>query len=545
MTRPVALSILALAAIGCATTALAPPLAQPNPARASETTTSTPASTPPTTAVAATTAPTTTVQTTTTTTTTATEPPSPRRAIVNPCPGGSATPEPIAGDVVSASTAAARALVCSSTDAVVVAPDDEIESGVRTASLLQAPLLYATPDTPFQPDDLGIARVWTSDERLVAGGKHAVLPLPGHQGEISPMARTATDGEVDQDDIQTTLEECEPADSLVVVSSQEPALGPVAAATAEAIGGVAVWTDPGDLRRRPRLAPFATGARQRWLLGSFDPEATWQMEVLAGGSELPGGGRLLFPDKRLVALYGHPHTGSLGVLGEQPVDEAIQRAHELAAAYATEGTDVLPTFEISVTTATAGPGADGDYSSELTVDEVRPWVEAAGEAGIYVVLDLQPGRTDFLTQAKIYEEFLRLPHVGLALDPEWRLGPDQRHLRQIGSVDAAEINTVVDWLAGIVRAEQLPQKLLLLHQFKLSMITDRNEVRTPPELAVVIQMDGQGPIATKYDTWNALLAAGEGGWSWGWKNFYDEDRPTPTPEQVLDLDPVPVFVSYQ
>ena len=41
---------------------------------------------------------------------------------------------------------------------------------------------------------------------------------------------------------------------------------------------------------------------------------------------------------------------------------------------------------------------------------------------MYVVLDLQPGRTDFLTQAKRYEPLLALPHVGLALDPEWRLG---------------------------------------------------------------------------------------------------------------------------
>jgi hypothetical protein len=68
-----------------------------------------------------------------------------------------------------------------------------------------------------------------------------------------------------------------------------------------------------------------------------------------------------------------------------------------------------------------------------------------------VILDLQPGRTDFLTQAMIYEEFLRLPHVGLALDPEWRLEPNQVHLRQIGSVDAAEINQVGNWLASLVR----------------------------------------------------------------------------------------------
>ncbi|MCY3910544.1 MAG: hypothetical protein OXF99_03470 [bacterium] len=63
------------------------------------------------------------------------------------------------------------------------------------------------------------------------------------------------------------------------------------------------------------------------------------------------------------------------------------------------------------------------------------------------MLDLQPGRSDFLTQARIYEEFLRLPHVGLELDPELRLKSQQVHLAHIGTVDAVEINLVSEWLA--------------------------------------------------------------------------------------------------
>ena len=72
-----------------------------------------------------------------------------------------------------------------------------------------------------------------------------------------------------------------------------------------------------------------------------------------------------------------------------------------------------------------------------------------GRAGMYVMLDLQPGRTDFLTQAQRYEELLAEPHVGLALDPEWRLGPNQRHMAQIGSVGVDEVNAVAAWLAGL------------------------------------------------------------------------------------------------
>ncbi len=78
------------------------------------------------------------------------------------------------------------------------------------------------------------------------------------------------------------------------------------------------------------------------------------------------------------------------------------------------------------------------------------------------------------------------------------------------------------------------------------MIENRDQIVTHPELATVIQMDGQGPLGTKYDTWDALTANGDN-FLWGWKNFYDEDTPRggATPAEVLALDPVPVYVSYQ
>ena len=103
---------------------------------------------------------------------------------------------------------------------------------------------------------------------------------------------------------------------------------------------------------------------------------------------------------------------------------------------------VVPALEIIATIASRSAGGDGDYSAESSVAKLRPLVDAAGRAGTYVVLDLQPGRSTFLSQAKRYRELLLEPHVGLALDPEWRLKPGQRHLKQVGSVTASEINDV-------------------------------------------------------------------------------------------------------
>ncbi|MFF0903316.1 UNVERIFIED_CONTAM: hypothetical protein RF653_06540 [Kocuria sp. CPCC 205316] len=264
-------------------------------------------------------------------------------------------------------------------------------------------------------------------------------------------------------------------------------------------------------------------------------------------AELIGGGTEVFPDRRMVALYGHPGTPGLGALGEQGPQESAVRAKELAAQYEPfSEVPVVPAFEIIATTASAEPGEDGDYSRESSVEDLRPYVEAAAEQDVYVVLDLQPGRQDFLSQAQQYQELLELPNVGLALDPEWRLGPDQVHMVQIGSVDAAEINATTAWLAELTRENDLPQKVVVLHQFAESMITDRHLVdASRPELALVLHADGHGTPELKMGTWERLQQGLPEGIRMAWKNFYDEDTPTFTPQETSAIEPQPWFVSYQ
>ena len=381
-------------------------------------------------------------------------------------------------------------------------------------------------------------------------------PVEPQPEEPQPAAAAGSDEQSSGDALPESVVEHvdvgegSPYDRVWIVDDAEYAATSAAAADQAGVGVVAAT---GDLRALPRSAREAiSAASEVVVLSDLGEDAAWQLEVIRRGEDLPGGGLLLFepgderPGRRLVAAYGHPSTAGLGVLGEQGPEDAMERLRSMAEGYGEDGSAVLPTLEIIATIASASAGADGDYSSNTDREVIRPWIEAAAANGVYVVLDLQPGRSAFLSQAKHYEEFLRLPHVGLALDPEWRLKPHQVHLTQIGTVDAAEINRVVDWLAGIVREEALPQKLLILHQFRFSMITNRAQVKTPPELAVLIHMDGQGSLAAKYNTWNALTGRADvDRFYWGWKNFYDEDSPMATPEQVLALSPEIVYVSFQ
>lgn len=278
------------------------------------------------------------------------------------------------------------------------------------------------------------------------------------------------------------------------------------------------------------------------------PAASPTPSATEAGSELPGGGRVVFPERRIIALYGTPGTPSMGVLGEYEVDEAVAAAKKRAEEYqAFSDEPVQPGFEIITTIASASPGANGTYSIAHADEQIAPLVDAAGKSGVHVILDLQPGRNHFLDQAKLYEDFLKQPHVHLALDPEWRLSePGMRHIETVGYVRAAEVNEVSEWLAALVRDNDLPQKMLVVHQFEDQMIRDRATLdASHEELALTLHMDGHGDRRLKTDTYDRVTSDLPTGMWPAWKSFIDEDTPTFTPQETFALDPKPWLVTYQ
>jgi putative cell wall-binding protein len=295
-----------------------------------------------------------------------------------------------------------------------------------------------------------------------------------------------------------------------------------------------------------RFRVHAERLRSVTLLGGeavMTGNAVTQLDGILHGPELPRGGRLLFPRYRMVALYGNARSTAMGALGEQPPEQAAHRTIEAAEPYAPGGRTILPTFELIVTVATRAAGDDGMYRSVSEPHEVQRYLDVAREHGIYLLLDIQPGRSDFLTEVRRYEEFLTQPDVGIALDPEWRMGPNERPGDGVGHVTAEEVNTVVDYLADIVRRERLPQKLLVIHQFQTQMIRNRDDIRTPEELAVNIHMDGFGSREQKMNTYSHTIV--EPPMSNGFKLFYDEDTNLFQPHEVLRFDVVPDLITYQ
>jgi len=263
--------------------------------------------------------------------------------------------------------------------------------------------------------------------------------------------------------------------------------------------------------------------------------------------QFPGGGRTLFPHYRLVALYGTPGEPVLGALGQQSLPKTIERAQKLAKDYQPYSKQPMyPALEIIATVASNTATENGDYSREIDANKLLPWIQAAEKAGVYVTLDLQPGRSDFLSQAKEYQSLLAYPNVGLALDPEWRLRANQLPLVQIGSVGIKEVNATADWLATFTQQHKLPQKLFVLHQFRLDMLPNRDQLDTShANLAYVIQMDGQGPQAAKQSTWRDITTDPPKNVNFGWKNFYQKDPNMLSPKATMAIKPQPQYISYQ
>ena len=325
-----------------------------------------------------------------------------------------------------------------------------------------------------------------------------------------------------------------------------------AVATAQVAGAHVIAVRGDDPRADPAAISALSAIRPQQVLAigsGFGPAGRLaaRIAVAQTGVQLPGGGQVLFPSHLLVALYGHPYAPALGVLGQQGLSASIARAKSVAGAYRSlSHARVVPAFEIIATVAQAHAGPDGNYSYESPVSSLRPWVRQATAAGLYVILDLQPGRASLLAQAERYQSLLERPDVGLALDAEWKLAPGQLPLQQIGSVSATEVNSVIKWLAGLTARYRLPQKLLVLHQFRLSMIGDEHSLDVRyDDLAIVIHMDGQGTPGDKQQTWEAVTGAAPAGVFFGWKNFYVKDHPTLSPQQTISRTPRLSMISYQ
>lgn len=254
----------------------------------------------------------------------------------------------------------------------------------------------------------------------------------------------------------------------------------------------------------------------------------------------------LLPEHRVLAYYGNPLAKQMGILGEVPPDQMLNRLKQQAAAY-TQGGDTRPVvlaLELVTPAAQGWPGEDGLYRARMkpeVIDQVASWAEANDAL---LILDLQIGLSSVPEEVEALMPYLRRPYVHLALDPEFAMPAGRKPGEVVGSLDASAIDGAVRTLSQIVVAEHLPPKILIVHRFTDSMLTNAWQIARDPNVQVVVTMDGFGQPALKLAQYRSYVRDQAVGYS-GIKLFYHHDEPLLTPTQVLGLDPSPDLIIYQ
>jgi hypothetical protein len=260
----------------------------------------------------------------------------------------------------------------------------------------------------------------------------------------------------------------------------------------------------------------------------------------------------LLPCARIVAYYGHPNSTRMGVLGEFPKDEMLRRLRDQVAEWerADPQTPVIPALHMVAVVAQGEPGRSGHYrtiTADARVQDVYDWAREAN--GIFFV-DMQVGTDQLRNVLPRFEWILKNPDVHVGVDPEFMMKDGSLPGRKIGTMDAADINYAIDYLAGVVNEYNLPPKVLVIHRFTRRMVTNSQQIRLRPEVQVVMHMDGhgrmQGPLL-KYDTY-AHYVVQEPVQFAGWKNFYLHDNEKgimPSAADLMRLHPLPLYLQYQ
>jgi hypothetical protein len=288
------------------------------------------------------------------------------------------------------------------------------------------------------------------------------------------------------------------------------------------------------------------GAREEAATAAAAPSPTPTPPPPPPPPELPRGGRILFPTYRLVGFCGTPGAPALGRL-EGNLDAAAAQIEALAAEYAA-GRQPQPVFELIASIAHRVAGDDGMYRTRVDSEVIEEYLAAARRHRAILLLNIQPGRADFLAEVQAYERWLREPDVSVALDPEWAVEPGQVPGRVYGRTTGAELDSVAAYLSGLVAEGNLPEKPMVFHQVAPSVVRDEPLLQPKPGVVIIRSVDGIGGPGDKVKTWDRLTAEQAPHVRGGFKLFYEEDTaqgPLMTAAEVLGLLPQPEYVIFE
>lgn len=259
----------------------------------------------------------------------------------------------------------------------------------------------------------------------------------------------------------------------------------------------------------------------------------------------------ILPFNRIVAYYGNLYSKKMGVLGEYPPKELWKKLNIEVKAWEKidPSTPVQPAIHYIAAVGQGIPMKDGSYCKRMPNSQIDSALAIAKMGNAIVFLDLQVGRSNVQKEVPALEKYLKMPQVHLGIDPEFSMKDGSVPGRKIGTMDASDVNFCSEYLAKIVRENNLSPKILIVHRFTQGMIRNYKNIKLHPEVQIVMNMDGWGEPVLKHDTYRQYIYKEPVQFT-GFKLFYKNDlRKAPhimlTPADLMRLKPQPIYIQYQ
>ena len=258
----------------------------------------------------------------------------------------------------------------------------------------------------------------------------------------------------------------------------------------------------------PTVAEFER-ATDRILDGpDHRPRAGGSGGVDPDGPDDPTFGELLFPDNLLLTLYGAPQLERT-ILGRRSVRGAGRELVKRVRPFERRGDrPVIPGFDLIAVVANSTPGPDRRYRTRQPDELIGSYLDRVRALGGRLMLDIQPGRSTALTEIVALKRWIAEPDVDVAIDPEWNVGRRGVPGRTTGRITAAEINAASLRLDRIVANENLPPKVLVVHQFTKRMVKGRGRIKQRGGVQVTMNFDGIGTPSAKEAGYGGLATEG-------------------------------------
>jgi hypothetical protein len=304
----------------------------------------------------------------------------------------------------------------------------------------------------------------------------------------------------------------------------------------------------------PPAKGLTAGLAGSQLAGTFDPST---------GAPLP--------DDRIVAVYGI--VGGVDFNGPAStltmLSNFLPQLEQIGHQYAT--LDPLHPVKLAVDLVVNGIqpcSAFPQYCSSWTDSgTMQAYVTFCKQHNLLLFLDLQLGTEpvkDAVTSQYVLPYLEQNSFVELALDTEFHFPNTPSGYAEaagypccLGWMDASEINWALNDMAQISLQYHLPRKVVLVHQWNPAVLPNKDKIQTNPNASLVLQSDGFGAYGNKLGDYQVfvqqdLLEYG------GYKLFfyysdgstaYDYDasgnKQVQTPQEILQIFPQPLFISYQ